>query len=381
MSKKPEISVLMPTYNDSKYIPAAIQSVLSQSLESWELLVIDNGSTDNTPDIVKQFAEDDKRIEYLREKRTGQLNALHYGAQFIQGNYVSILHSDDELLDDRVLERNRSMLRNSGYDGVFSDIIKMDARGQIYRTAKVAEKLDYSSPALLFLRGGSNIIPDIFFVRKVAFENVLSSYVVWNMPYWIRFEESQIGTLKLKKIEPWYKYRVYSENYIRSEVGKFEIANGCLRTTIEISKSIDLPFLKIQGLLARIFKTLYKPLFKQNQCSPRKLRQTINSVLNNLFAEIPENVYFRGLLGFYDNFPSSRTIDLHLKEDDEIFLGKDARLFFTLIEKNKIPTIYVYLLEEAAKGFGNIIVKDREDCKKAENIMRFLNLFTKIRIR
>jgi glycosyltransferase involved in cell wall biosynthesis len=66
MFKKPEVTVLMPTYNDSKYIRGSIESLLNQSFKKWELIIID-GSTDDTPEIVKQYA--DKRILYLREKK------------------------------------------------------------------------------------------------------------------------------------------------------------------------------------------------------------------------------------------------------------------------------------------------------------------------
>lgn len=380
MLGKPDISLLTPTYNDSKYISTAIQSVLTQSYKNWELIIID-GSTDNTPEIVKQFAENDNRIKYFREKRIGQLNALLYGAEFVRGRYVSILHSDDEFLDDGALERNTSALRNNDYDGVFCDLLTIDGNGKIYGRTRTVNMLDSFSPALVFLRGGSNIIPDFFFVSREAFNNVLSNYVIWNMPYWLKFEEKQINALKLKKVEPWYKYRVYAENYIRSEVGKFEATNGCLRTVIEIGKRINLPFLEVQRLLARVLKTRLKPLFQPKPCSPKRLPEMMKHVLNNYYDKIPENTYFNGLAGFYNNFPSSRTIHLHLRDNDEIFLGKDARLFFNLIERKRIPTVYEYVLEEATRGFGMVVVEDKESYRKVKNMMRFLNLLSKVKIR
>jgi glycosyltransferase involved in cell wall biosynthesis len=377
MPDRPETSVLMPTYNDSKYVTTAIHSILKQRHKKWELIVID-GSTDDTPNIIREFTDD--RIVYLREKSSGQLNALMTGVPSIRGKYITILHSDDELSDDKALERNVSALKNQDCDGVFSDIVKMDEIGTVSGRIRTVKSITASSPAMLFLRGGSNIIPDFFFVKKEAFGNVLSNYITWNMPYWLRFDGSRIGTLSLKMVEPWYRYRVYSENYIRSDVGKFETINGCLRTVIEVGQRLDLPFPRIQRLLAKASKMRLKSLFRRKPCSPEHLQETIQYVFRRYFSEIPENPYFRGLLGFYESYPSQRTISLKFKEDDKIFLGKDARIFFNLMQKKSLPSIYEHILEEATNGFGKVVVTSNQDYEKARNIMRFLNLFTQVEV-
>jgi len=377
---KPEVSVLMPTYNDAKYIGSSVKSLQNQSLQDWELIVID-GSTDETPEIAKRLAENDSRIKYLREQRSGQLNALTYGTQFVQGNYITILHSDDELSDVMAFDRNVAALKGSSYDGLFSDLVMMNAEGEVTGRTRAVQALSTFSPALLLLRAGSNIIPDFFFITKKTLGNVLSSYMTWNMPYWLRFDEKSVGTLELKKTEPWYKYRVYSENYIRSEVGKFETANGCLRTVLEISQRIDLPFLKLQRLLTRTLKTRARPLFKHKPSSPKHTQEMMKYVISSYFKRTPRNVYFEGLLGFYSNFPSNRSIELHFEEKDEIFLGKDARLFFSLMEKKRLPVICKHVLKEAALGFGNVFVNGEKDYARARDLLKFLNLYAKIQIK
>jgi len=375
MAEEHKVSVLMPTYNDSKYLAAAIQSVLIQSHKNWELLIIDDGSEDNTPQIVKQF--EDYRIKYIREgKNSGQLNALMKGTEFIQGDYVTIFHSDDEFSDDKSFERNVSVLSRSNCDGLFSDHITMDTRGEVYGRLRAAKSIGPSSPATIFLRGGSNIITDAFWVKRNAFDNVLSSYIIWNMAYWLRFDRTNVSTLSLKKVEPWYKYRLYPENYIQSDIGKFEAVNGCLRTIVEIGKRIDLPFLRLQRLLARVLKARMKPLYKNGPCSSRHLREMIEYVLHSRFRKVPDNIYFKGLLGFYSNLLSDRSVEMHFEKEEQTFLGKDSRIFFKLMEKKKLPTVYEYILKEAIKGFGTVVVK-RRDYEKARNVMEFLNLLVK----
>jgi len=378
MAEKPEVSVLMPTFNDAKYICSAIESLLNQTYKRWELIVID-GSTDETPEIIKEYRDD--RIVYMRERSAGQLNALHYGASFIRGRYVTLLHSDDELSSSNALENNISALQGNKYDGVFCDIIKMDGNGKVCGMINVINELTSHAPAILFLRGGSNIIPDFFFVKIEAFENVFSNYITWNMPYWLKFEKNQVNILTLKKVEPWYKYRVYSENYIRSLVGKFETVNGCLRTVIEIGKRLNFPFLKLQRLLIRVFKAWPKPIFNLKTSPPKHLRDMVRHVLDAYYSEVPKNPYFKALLGFYANFPSNRTINLQFKESEETFQGKDARIFFNLMEKKEMPPVLRYILEEAISGFGKVNVMNTEDYQKAKDLMRFLNLLASIAIK
>jgi hypothetical protein len=209
----------------------------------------------------------------------------------------------------------------------------MDRLGRIYGVAKSVSNLDSSSPAILFLRAGSNIVPDFFFVRKAAFKNVFSNYITWNIPYWLKFEERQVNILRLKKVEPWYKYRVYSENYVLSDAGKFETANGCLRTIIEIGQRLEVPFLKLQSFLVRILKTPIRLYFKHKPCPLKHIREMIKHVVDRYYEKVPQDKYWEGLLGFYANFPSNRAINLQFTEKDEIYLGKDSKIFYYLMKK------------------------------------------------
>jgi len=372
----PDVSVLMPTYNDAKYIQCAIESLLNQSYTKWELIIIDDGSTDNTPSIINKFA--DSRIIYLRQKNSGQLNALAYGAKFLRGKFVTILHSDDEILDRMALERNVSEIKTQNCDGVFADLYQMNETGQINGVARTIDSVNFFSPAILFLHEGSNIASDVFFVKRRAFQNVISTYITWNMPYWLKFNEKHIDVLRLKKIKPWYKYRVYPENYARSEVGKFEAVNGCLRTVIEIGKRLNFPFLKLQKIGIRILKKWSKPLFIHKPSSPKHIQFMIQHILHGYYDKVPQNPYFKALFGFYTNFPSNRTISLRFKDSEKIFRGKDARIFFNLMKKNTLPSYLSYLLTEAVSGFGKVSVTNRKDYRKAKDTMRFLNLIAPI---
>ena len=90
----------MPTYNVEKYLPAAIESVLRQSFSEWELLVVDDGSTDNSNIVAKKYVQEDERIHLLEKENGGLSDARNYGLARIQGKYVHFFDSDDSIEPD-----------------------------------------------------------------------------------------------------------------------------------------------------------------------------------------------------------------------------------------------------------------------------------------
>jgi glycosyltransferase involved in cell wall biosynthesis len=122
----PAVSVIIPTFNRSEFLRSAIATVLGQTFEDFELLVIDNGSTDNTRQVVTSI--DDKRIKYLRiAVNDGVSPARNLGINNSDGKYVAFLDDDDEWLS-RKLERQVSILENrpSKVGGVYTGCIVID---------------------------------------------------------------------------------------------------------------------------------------------------------------------------------------------------------------------------------------------------------------
>lgn len=101
MNKKPFFSVLIPTYNREKIICKAIESVLLQTYENFELIVVDNGSTDRTKDVVEGY--NDSRIRYRWQEGTGgPAGPRNTGINMAQGKYVAFLDSDDWWLPEKL---------------------------------------------------------------------------------------------------------------------------------------------------------------------------------------------------------------------------------------------------------------------------------------
>ena len=98
----PLVSVVMPVYNESEYIKTAIDSVLGQTYENHEFLIIDDGSTDETPEIAKSYAGQDNRIKYLANQTNKGLPAsLNKGIEHASGKYIARMDADDISLPRR----------------------------------------------------------------------------------------------------------------------------------------------------------------------------------------------------------------------------------------------------------------------------------------
>ncbi len=109
--RKPRVSVIIPTYNRDALLKRAIKSVLNQTYKEFEIIVVDDGSTDKTFDVVKKF--EDKRIKYIRLKeRHGASHARNIGIKLARGKYIAFLDSDDEWLPKK-LEKQINVLENS----------------------------------------------------------------------------------------------------------------------------------------------------------------------------------------------------------------------------------------------------------------------------
>lgn len=88
-------SVIIPTYNRAYLIGNAVKSVINQTYKEWELIIVDDGSIDNTKEVIDEFINSDKRVMYYYKENGGQNSALNHGLKYAQGKYVAFLDSDD----------------------------------------------------------------------------------------------------------------------------------------------------------------------------------------------------------------------------------------------------------------------------------------------
>ncbi len=128
-AQQPLISVIIPAYNHQRFIGAAVDSVLQQTVSDLELIVIDDGSTDNTGEIVKSCS--DPRLTYLYQENKDAYNTINRGLSLAKGLYVSILNSDDVYALNR-FERLLKECEERKAECIFSDVIPISDTGEEY---------------------------------------------------------------------------------------------------------------------------------------------------------------------------------------------------------------------------------------------------------
>lgn len=115
-------SIILPTYNREKILPRAIKSVLKQSYEKWELIIIDDGSTDKTKDVVDKFCNKDRRVKHFYQSNKERSAARNYGIYLSLGRWICFLDSDD-LCNDNHLEVFYSVIKKNNFqDGQYFSV-------------------------------------------------------------------------------------------------------------------------------------------------------------------------------------------------------------------------------------------------------------------
>lgn len=119
------VSVIMPSYNTAKYIGETIKSVQAQTYENWELIIVDDCSTDNTDTAVEPFLSDE-RIRYLKNSRnSGAAVSRNYALREAKGKWIAFLDSDDLWLPDKLEKQINFMLEN-GYHFSYTNYVEID---------------------------------------------------------------------------------------------------------------------------------------------------------------------------------------------------------------------------------------------------------------
>jgi glycosyltransferase involved in cell wall biosynthesis len=123
---EPAVTVIIPAYQSGRFIEASIASVVAQTTDSWECIVVDDGSTDDAADRVRTLAERDARVRYLVQDRRGPSAARNAGLQAARGEFVQFLDADDRIAPKK-LERQRALLEaDPSLDLVYGDAVYFD---------------------------------------------------------------------------------------------------------------------------------------------------------------------------------------------------------------------------------------------------------------
>lgn len=200
------VSIITPSYNSEKYIASTIESVLNQTYESWELIIIDDKSPDNANKIIESYSKKDNRIKHIKLlENAGPANARNKAISEAQGKYIAFLDSDDIWLPQK-LEKQISLMEEEGLLLSYSAYHTIDENGTRINTRNVKEYIDYTDMLKSNHIGNLTGIYKCSELGKVYMDNVgHEDYTLW-----LKIMK-KIGSTR-GIVEPLAEYRVFSNS-------------------------------------------------------------------------------------------------------------------------------------------------------------------------
>jgi glycosyltransferase involved in cell wall biosynthesis len=158
MSESVFVSVILPTFNREEYLERAVKSVIDQTYQDWELIIWDDGSTDQTEELVRSFRE--KRIQYFCEQNQGVAYARNQAISKSHGGLIAFLDSDDAWHPEKLSKQLRAMESFPQIDLLFSDFMNFDMVNDTQRTGFQQELHGIEHLTIRELDDGLNLIED-----------------------------------------------------------------------------------------------------------------------------------------------------------------------------------------------------------------------------
>lgn len=202
---QPLVSIILPTFNGQKYLSQSIESCLNQTYQNIELIIVDDASTDETPEIIRRYSESDSRIKIITNAKNKKLpGSLNVGHKESSGDYITWTSDDNFYLPDAI-ERMVSFLTIYETIGmVYCDLYYINSKGAITGEFSVGQPSDLVN---------GNCIGACFLYRRAVFlrtGNFSNNFVyAEDFDYWLRIATN----FKIEPLhEPLYYYRFHDKS-------------------------------------------------------------------------------------------------------------------------------------------------------------------------
>jgi glycosyltransferase involved in cell wall biosynthesis len=234
-----KISIIIPCFNQGQYLEETLQSILSQTYNFWECLIVDDGSTDNTSFIAKEYLLIDSRFKYFKKENGGLSSSRNYGVKLSSGNFIQFLDSDD-LLENTKLEESINIIEDKGCNLVISDFKMYHNELDKYYNPYFQLSLDHLNvQSIIFGWDIKFSIP----IHTALFDKEIISEISFNEE--VKAKEDWLFWIKLfsqKNITPYFinkklvTYRIHHHN-MTSNLGYLESQN--ILAQVHIIKELD----------------------------------------------------------------------------------------------------------------------------------------------
>jgi glycosyltransferase involved in cell wall biosynthesis len=175
---EPLVSVIIPVYNAGKYIESCVLSVIQQNYRNFEIVLVNDGSTDSSMHLCRVLSQKDERIKIINKENTGVSDSRNRGLDISQGEYVIFLDADDYWCDDTFLEKMVHVAVHNNLDIVRGEYKAVDEQGELLFCRTVsAERLKFSNKQITSFEFFKYAINGEFFIylslfRKSVFDDV-----------------------------------------------------------------------------------------------------------------------------------------------------------------------------------------------------------------
>ncbi len=216
-NKNPKVSVIMPIFNVESFVREAVESILNQTFKDFEFIIINDGSTDKSLNIVKEYEEKDKRIVFINnEKNLGIIRSLNLGLKIARGKYIARMDGDDVSDFERIeiqynfLEKNEDIfLLGTGAKNIDEKGKTISVFNPIVSGKKIKERLlkrnCFCHPSIMFRNKGS-----VFYREKMHYTEDYDLYLR------LLLENKKLKNLPFRLL----KYRIRKESISKNNSGK-----------------------------------------------------------------------------------------------------------------------------------------------------------------
>lgn len=387
--KQVKISVLIPAYNSAKTIVEALESIKNQTYQNWEIILINDGSQDETETILRRYLGNTKLpLKYTKQTHHNYFKAIRHGLKYASGEIIFVLDADKILFNQNVFYRAVSTILGEKCDGMFVGIRAMYQRLKDGKFHLVRPYYRNEVSLIKTALGlGTNIYTNYAFWRREIFEtSVYENYLINGMPAWYN-AENNLGLRVVNGNFVGLKYRVskkvnLGDNPLKQNNSKtlFELSTN-LRTLHHIVSRINVPAYSTQATLYNLINrlhiaSLYPSIFKQGQTS---LKEITPLVVKNIKDSELDNVYLKTIVDFSNNFDPQKTAKIVIPKGTKIYWGTGIDEFSNKLSKNMLDQFYYDLMKIISQGTTIYKIK-KDDQKKLEQILEFFTIRDYVKI-
>lgn len=387
--KQVKISVLIPAYNSAKTIVEALESIKNQTYQNWEIILINDGSQDETEEILRRYLGNTKlSLKYTKQTHHNYFKAIRHGLKYASGEIIFVLDADKILFNQNVFYRAVSTILGEKCDGMFVGIRAMYQRLKDGKFHLVRPYYRNEVSLIKTALGlGKNIYTNYAFWRREIFEtSVYENYLINGMPVWYN-AENNLGLRVVNGNFVGLKYRVskkanLGDNPLKQNNSKtlFELSTN-LRTLHHIVSRINVPAYSTQATLYDLINrlhiaSLYPSIFKQGQTSLKEITPLVTKNIKN--SEL-NNIYLKTIVDFSNNFDPQKTTKIVIPKGTKIYWGTEIDEFSNKLSKNMLDQFYYDLMKIISQGTTIYKIK-KDDQKKLEQILDFFTIRDYVRI-